>query len=263
MILVKRYRVRQLLAHSVLLSRLLDFFPRLFYRFALNSGSDIRTDGEGWLLENFPREIKYAIDVGLNHGAWSIELLRHHPKAAITGFEVVPEFVEYCRANLPSEVQVVHAALSQIEGQRITLFKKGGGANADPSVPAQKTGKDWRPIVVESTTLDVFLSSAGRPGPDFIKIDTDGFDFFVLAGAEKTLFESRPVVQLEVSRFWLNTSASLTQFLLLLERTSYEPFVLQKEGLMELHSMQRVRLDWINSNIILWPKEKKELISRV
>lgn len=96
------------------------------YRRGLNHGSDILTGGESWFLENFPGKISFAIDVGLNHGQYSLELLRHHPDAQFIGFEAVPEFAQHCADTLPQTVKVVRLALSNRENSPISLFKKGG-----------------------------------------------------------------------------------------------------------------------------------------
>lgn len=97
------------------------------YRKGLNHGSDIRTGGEAWFLRNFPGKIRFAIDVGLNHGQYSLELLQNFPDAEIIGFEAVPEFAQYCASNLPQNIKVIERALSNLENGQVFFFKKGGG----------------------------------------------------------------------------------------------------------------------------------------
>lgn len=58
---------------------------------------------------------------------------------------------------------------------------------------ASAQGCESRP----STTLDSVLEAAGGPAVDVLKIDTDGFDGKVLAGATRLLNDHRPAVIFE------------------------------------------------------------------
>ncbi len=56
---------------------------------------------------------------------------------------------------------------------------------------------------IEIVTLDAFLSSR-KLRPHFIKIDVQTFALFVLRGALQTLRDSRPILFIEISPFWMN-----------------------------------------------------------
>lgn len=143
-----------------------------------------------------------------------------------------------------------------MENGPVYLFKKGGGANASPEAPRSDSGKDFEPVITNSSTrLDSYLTSIGSPRPDFIKIDTDGFDLRVLEGAEKTLMDARPVVQLEMSRFWEDTSSGVGALADFVNRVGYVPFILQKRGLMSGVQILHLRPDLGTINLILWPQE--------
>jgi hypothetical protein len=51
-------------------------------------------------------------------------------------------------------------------------------------------------VDVEVTTLDAFFAMHAR-GPDFLKIDVEGHEQALLAGAQKTLEAHRPTVLIE------------------------------------------------------------------
>lgn len=100
------------------------------------------------------------------------------------------------------------------------------------------------------------MTSIGSPRPDFLKIDTDGFDLRVLEGAERTLMDARPVVQLEMSIYWVDTSSSVETLANLVKRVGYVPFILQKRGLMSGVQILHLRPEWGTINLILWPQER-------
>ena len=53
-------------------------------------------------------------------------------------------------------------------------------------------------------TLDSVVRSFGLPRPDFIKVDVEGFEKFVVEGAAKTIQQAKPVVVLELNHWCLN-----------------------------------------------------------
>jgi FkbM family methyltransferase len=64
--------------------------------------------------------------------------------------------------------------------------------------PEWATGEE-----VEVTTLDSVLSSRNLQ-PDFIKIDVQTFELFVLRGAQQTPRDFRPIVWVEISPYWMS-----------------------------------------------------------
>lgn len=105
------------------------------------------------------------------------------------------------------------------------------------------------------------MTLIGSPRPDFLKVDTDGFDLRVLEGAEGTLMDARPIVQLEMSKYWADTSSGVRTLAVLVSRVGYVPFILQKRGLMSGVDIVNLRPDLGTINIILWPKERMELFA--
>jgi FkbM family methyltransferase len=52
---------------------------------------------------------------------------------------------------------------------------------------------------VEAVSLDEFLSPHQRTRVSFMKMDVEGYEFFVLAGAKQLIKEAKPVIMFEVS----------------------------------------------------------------
>jgi len=116
-------------------------------------------------------------------------------------FEPMPVNVDKIRkmislnGNLP--IQLVEAAASDASG--VTTFRL---------MPEDTMGKieksTFQPedgalsqIQVNTISIDDFIEK-GNPAPDFIKIDVEGAEEFVLAGAHKLFAGKKPVLMIEV-----------------------------------------------------------------
>ena len=55
---------------------------------------------------------------------------------------------------------------------------------------------DIKPVKIQVDTIDNLFYTRNIP-VNFIKIDTEGWEYFILLGAEKTIIKYRPVIQLE------------------------------------------------------------------
>ena len=98
------------------------------------------------------------------------------------------EFFGYLERNLGGlhGVTLHRALLSDAAGEEAGLVRVHKGT-------ASAQGAELAP----ATTLDAVLAAAGAPDVDVLKIDTDGFDGKVLAGATELLTGSRPAVIFE------------------------------------------------------------------
>ncbi len=99
-----------------------------------------------------------------------------------------PEFFGYLQRNLEgiAGVRLHRALLSDEEGEEAGLVRVHKGTASAQG--AERVG---------ATTLDSVLEGAGNPEVDVLKIDTDGFDGKVLAGANGLLRRHRPAVIFE------------------------------------------------------------------
>ncbi|RPJ43156.1 MAG: FkbM family methyltransferase [Deltaproteobacteria bacterium] len=160
----------------------------------------------GWRLEflmgwNEPESVKWCrqlicpgmtvIDIGAHIGYFTrlfSELVGSSGR--VLAFEPHPENVQVLRANLKKSryknVEIFHSAISDRTGAA-TLYVSPGHSNHS-LLPGYTETKGQ--VEVECFTLDAFLSSRGIREVDFIKIDVEGSEPFVLAGMKQTVSQS-------------------------------------------------------------------------
>ncbi len=137
-----------------------------------------------------------AIDVGANVGIYSYRLKRLGHR--VVSFEPDPAFQERLLSLLGPDARIEAVALSGAEGFGVmrvpNLGEAYGGGRAslnDEVVPDDMVAKSYD---VTLRTLD----SYDFDDVAFLKIDVEGHEEDVLAGAAKTLKRSTPIILIEI-----------------------------------------------------------------
>jgi FkbM family methyltransferase len=135
-----------------------------------------------------------CIDVGAHEGSVLADLVRLAPRARHLAFEPLPAFAHRLRERFPS-VDVRAVALSDHHGREpfahVVTRPGWSGFRARPT-----PGRD----VVEHITVPVApLDDLVAPDADiaFLKVDVEGAEEQVLAGARATIARCRPLIALE------------------------------------------------------------------
>ncbi len=147
------------------------------------------------MLRSWVRPGTFVIDVGANIGFFT----RQFATWVAEGGKVIavePEAVNYAalqkavaRAGLTDLVETIQAAVAEKTGE--------GFLEINPGHPGDhKLGTTGAPITV--TTIDDMLAARGWPEVSLIKIDVQGAEARVLAGAHQALQRFRPALFLEV-----------------------------------------------------------------
>jgi len=139
------------------------------------------------------RRPRLFFDVGANYGTHSLLLLAHGIRAVT--FEpnpmCAPVFEELCRAN-GVRGRWESVALGEEEGEVELCFDErdtwAGSTCGPPVVPGEGTRRQLR---VPQTTVDACVERLGE-APDWVKLDVEGAEPGVLAGARRTLQHARP-----------------------------------------------------------------------
>jgi FkbM family methyltransferase len=172
-----------------------------------------RINGEYWLLAHVLKTSTgpgVLLDVGANKGNWTaqaLELTSPSSEIHIHSFEPSAATRSMLAARFAGSLAVtVHPhALSETMGQA-TFYSNENGAGTNSLSPTSGLKVE----IVELMTIDQFLRKTGIESVSMVKIDTEGFDLLVLAGAEESLRDGRiAIVQFEYNWRWLLNHACL------------------------------------------------------
>jgi FkbM family methyltransferase len=142
-------------------------------------------------FEEVVRANQVVFDIGAHVGFYTLlAAVLVGPQGRVVAFEPLPRNLIYLQAHLAlnrvTNVTVIEAAVSDRQG--VSLFDEG----ADGFTGHISTGT--RGVEVPTVTLDELVWHGVVPRPDCIKIDTEGAEASVLAGAEQVLATYHPVV---------------------------------------------------------------------
>lgn len=140
-------------------------------------------------------QFRRAVDVGAHVGTWSRVLARSF--AVVDAFEPIGSHAECFRLNMVEHPNVTlhefalgnHAGMIDLMPHR-SSSAKSRVATADPTIKKHKYDRDVQAAI---RTLDSFELE----NVDFLKIDCEGFEYFVLRGGEQTIKRDRPCIIVE------------------------------------------------------------------
>jgi FkbM family methyltransferase len=161
-------------------------------------------DGTMWetpsiiqFFNNISNNEKYNIvDIGAQVGLYSL-YGKFLPKSTFYSFEPFPdtfnELNENIRLNHIYNVKTFNIAISDNEGETILNTSIGhNGLHTLGKNPLRFN--DIKPIIVKTSTLDkIFFDIPIH----FIKIDTEGYEYFIIKGGINSIKKYKPIIQLE------------------------------------------------------------------
>ena len=150
------------------------------------------------VLERLPRGGTF-VDVGANVGFWSVPAaLRAGPEGHVIAFEPNPWAVDRLRSNTvlnagralaPVDVRAVAAGAEPTELELFSFDLEGGASQATlqrGAVDAERPDRVTVPVVTIDGAVDGHV--------DVLKIDVEGHEAAVLAGASRRLMEGPPTI---------------------------------------------------------------------
>jgi FkbM family methyltransferase len=152
-------------------------------------------DAEYRLIPLFCRPDKISVDVGANMGIFAFAMQRY--SRAVIAFEPNTDLWPYLRRFLSHTVRLEDAALSSGAGQAEfrVVADNTGVATIEAKNPLSMI--DHPESIATRSVATRTLDSFALPEVSFIKIDVEGHEEAVLAGAVQTIAANRPAVLVE------------------------------------------------------------------
>jgi FkbM family methyltransferase len=138
------------------------------------------------LLKRYGFNPKNIIDVGANKGTWTRRALPFFPDAQYTLVEPQDHLKVHIQDLLDRGYKItwINAGVAQHSGTLPFTISYRDDSSTFASTPVDAAAPR---ISVCVTTLNEIASAASAPPPEMVKIDAEGFDLKVLAGASDLL----------------------------------------------------------------------------
>ncbi len=154
-----------------------------------------------YFYDNVPSDKAVNIvDIGAQSGLYSL-YAKYLPESQFYSFEPFPESYKVLNDNIRlngiTNVKTYNIGLSNCKGECVlNTSKSHNGLHTLGTNPLRFT--DIVPVKISVDTIDnIFYENDIRV--DFIKIDTEGWEYFILQGGEKTIQKYKPFIQMECS----------------------------------------------------------------
>lgn len=182
--------------------------------------------GEVSLLRDYVLPGYWVVDVGANIGFFTVKFARWVSEGGCV-IAIEPEQNNFNRliqrvrrVGCQHVVSPVHAAAAERSGELKLAIDAHNPAN-------HQLSKSGTPVA--AITIDDVMREHGWPAVSLIKIDVQGAEGRVLAGARETLSRYQPVLFIEVDEMSLNRAGTNARALIEdLERSGYRPHALEK-----------------------------------
>jgi len=202
------------------------------------------------VLKRIGFDPRHIIDVGANHGYWTRAALQFFPQACFTLVE--PQ--DNLRTNIEDlieqgyKLQWINAGAGDKPGTLMfTVAPRDDSSSFVPtSQAALATGRPQVPVAVR--TLNEIVASSSAPAPEMVKIDAEGFDLKVLAGASN-LFGKTEVFLVEAAVCAPRLENSMLEVIKRMAEAGYKPMDITdlnrspKHGVLWLCELAFIRND--------------------
>jgi FkbM family methyltransferase len=154
---------------------------------------------------------RICIDIGANVGLWSCDLVKSFDH--VIAFEPVTEFIECFKKNVTGSNYTMHQmALGRTESFIEMNIVQGNTGHTH--IDQSSIGRGTIPL----KTLDSF----NLTNVDMIKIDVEGFEGEILAGAMKTIEQNKPVLVIEQQKHEYQNDMNETPAIKILQDWGYQ-----------------------------------------
>jgi FkbM family methyltransferase len=143
-----------------------------------------------------------VFDIGAHLGSWTVPMAQAVGETGqVHAFEPVPFLNAALRktvlANGLRQVVLDDRGLGSTTGNAAFTVADGGGGEGNQGMSGLGERPDGTVIEIQVTTLDTFAEEGKLDRLDFLKIDVEGLEADILAGATKTLKRFHPTIVFE------------------------------------------------------------------
>jgi FkbM family methyltransferase len=180
---------------------------KILQSLALKAGYEIKKRNHNAFSFEWIKEmgINSIIDVGANQGQFAMEIAKQFPNTPIYSFEPIASVFEVMKKNVAHlNVKPYHFGIGAFNEKSVINHTTYGNATSSILEMGENhynNFPDWTKTVKEDIniiTLDSFLEKEKLAKNIFLKIDVQGYEDKVLAGATEALKEIK-IVQMETS----------------------------------------------------------------
>jgi FkbM family methyltransferase len=159
---------------------------------------------------------KHILDVGANRGLWTREAMKFFPEARYTLVEPQDDLKAHIQDLIEGgrKIEWINAGASDRAGTLALTIAASDGSSTFVRTDrhGRTTGSEQKTVAVKTLNEIVSCGSAGIP--DMVKIDAEGFDLKVLAGAGELLGKTDIfLVEAVVCGNYDNSAAEVMQFM--------------------------------------------------
>ena len=168
------------------------------------------------LLQRLGFAPKHILDVGANRGNWTRTAIKHFPDARYTLVEPQDHLKSHIQDLLDRgcKIQWINAGAGDMSGTMPMRISQRDDSSTFVLTDrhGQTTGSQQTTVPVK--TLNEIVSTSSAPPPEMVKIDAEGFDLKVLAGASDLLGKTDIfLVEAVVCGNYENSAAEVIQFM--------------------------------------------------
>ena len=205
------------------------------------------------MLFSFAKDGDVLYDVGANEGLYSLDFAGRFLNGKAVAFDPIPETLKLLKKNVAtSQVTIYPFGLSSYNGTA-TFYVSPVDLGATSLAPLEQDRfGDVKEVIADVHTIDTIIDHKAYP-PNLIKIDVEGAELYVLTGAEQTLSNYRPIIQVEMLRKWTaRFNYHPNDIIEYMSKLRYKCFVLRGGSLQEFPLM---RDDTTETNFYFLPEK--------
>ncbi len=205
--------------------------------------ADMKTNGELLLLKLIValRNDGVFFDVGANRGDWSAEVLSLNFKGRLVAVDPLPSNIENLKKRFPNSASFLPVQYALSDSIRDADFFSNVDENQSGTASLYNMNQigyavNLNTVKVKCATLDSLAKDLNVKKIDFLKVDVEGHEYFVLSGAKSLLSEGLiDFIQIEFGHAARAAGVYLHDIIKLIDEYSYNAYVIKPNWFMPLN----------------------------